>query len=112
MRAAPPSPAPRHARRRPACWCTRECIQLHGGIGYTDQYDVGLYLRKAMVMANQYGSATLHRRRFMATSPESRGMSETDQHGIDRASARAASSSSPIDQPARRNALAMPLRTR
>ncbi|MFC7475551.1 acyl-CoA dehydrogenase family protein [Dankookia sp. GCM10030260] len=48
----------------------RECIQLHGGIGYTDQYDVGLFLRKAMVMANQYGSATLHRRRFMATSPE------------------------------------------
>jgi alkylation response protein AidB-like acyl-CoA dehydrogenase len=49
---------------------TRDCIQLHGGIGYTDQYDVGLYLRKAMVMANQYGSAGLHRRRFMATSPE------------------------------------------
>jgi alkylation response protein AidB-like acyl-CoA dehydrogenase len=49
---------------------TRQCIQLHGGIGYTDQYDVGLYLRKAMVMANQYGSATLHRRRFMATSSE------------------------------------------
>ncbi|TCZ66156.1 acyl-CoA dehydrogenase family protein [Roseicella aquatilis] len=49
---------------------TRECIQLHGGIGYTDEYDVGLYLRKAMVMANQYGSATLHRRRFMTVSPE------------------------------------------
>jgi alkylation response protein AidB-like acyl-CoA dehydrogenase len=48
----------------------RQCIQLHGGIGYTDQYDVGLYLRKAMVLANQYGSASLHRRRFMATSPE------------------------------------------
>ena len=50
---------------------TRECIQLSGGIGYTDQYDVGLYLRKAMVLANQYGSAALHRRRFMATAPES-----------------------------------------
>ena len=49
---------------------TRQCIQLHGGIGYTDQYDVGLYLRKAMVVANQYGSAALHRRRFMATAPE------------------------------------------
>ncbi len=49
---------------------TRECIQLHGGIGYTDQYDVGLYLRKAMVLANQYGSAALHRRRFMAVAPE------------------------------------------
>ncbi|MBK1657759.1 acyl-CoA dehydrogenase family protein [Paracraurococcus ruber] len=49
---------------------TRECIQLHGGIGYTDDYDAGLYLRKAMVLANQYGSASLHRRRFMAASPE------------------------------------------
>lgn len=48
----------------------RACIQLHGGIGYTDQYDVGLYLRKTMVLANQYGSASLHRRRFMAVSPE------------------------------------------
>ena len=49
---------------------TRQSIQLHGGIGYTDDYDVGLYLRKAMVMANQFGSASLHRRRFMAVSPE------------------------------------------
>jgi alkylation response protein AidB-like acyl-CoA dehydrogenase len=49
---------------------TRGCIQLHGGIGYTDDYDVGLYLRKAMVLANQYGSAALHRRRFMAVAPE------------------------------------------
>lgn len=49
---------------------TRQCIQLSGGIGYTDQYDVGLYLRKAMVLANQYGSARLHRQRFIATAPE------------------------------------------
>ncbi len=49
---------------------TRQCIQLHGGIGYTDQYDVGLFLRKAMVAANQFGGAALHRRRFMATAPE------------------------------------------
>lgn len=43
---------------------TRQAIQLHGGIGYTDEADVGLYLRKAMVLANQFGSADLHRRRF------------------------------------------------
>ncbi len=49
---------------------TRQCIQLHGGIGYTDQYDVGLFLRKAMVLAGQFGGAALHRRRFMATAPE------------------------------------------
>ena len=48
----------------------RQCIQLHGGIGYTDEYDVGLYLRRGMVIANQYGSASLHRRRFMALAPE------------------------------------------
>jgi alkylation response protein AidB-like acyl-CoA dehydrogenase len=48
----------------------RQCIQLHGGIGYTDEYDVGLYLRRGMVIMNQYGSATLHRRRFMALAPE------------------------------------------
>jgi alkylation response protein AidB-like acyl-CoA dehydrogenase len=49
----------------------RGCVQLSGGIGYTDDYDVGLHLRKAMVLANQYGSAALHRRRFMALAPES-----------------------------------------
>ncbi len=47
---------------------TRQAIQLHGGIGYTDEYDVGLYLRKAMVLANSFGSAALHRRRFAALS--------------------------------------------
>ena len=46
----------------------RQCVQLSGGIGYTDQYDVGLYLRKAMVLSNQFGSANLHRRRYIATA--------------------------------------------
>jgi alkylation response protein AidB-like acyl-CoA dehydrogenase len=48
----------------------RQCIQLHGGIGYTDEYDVGLFLRRGMVIMNQFGSAALHRRRFMALAPE------------------------------------------
>jgi alkylation response protein AidB-like acyl-CoA dehydrogenase len=49
---------------------TRQCIQLHGGIGYTDEYDIGLFLRKAMVHANLHGSASLHRARFAAVAPE------------------------------------------
>ena len=49
---------------------TREAIQLHGGIGYTDEYDVGLYLRKAMVLANLFGSATLHRTRYAELATE------------------------------------------
>ncbi|WP_458097204.1 acyl-CoA dehydrogenase family protein [Roseomonas sp. WA12] len=44
---------------------TREAVQLHGAIGYTDEYDIGLFLRKAMVTANAYGSAALHRARYM-----------------------------------------------
>jgi alkylation response protein AidB-like acyl-CoA dehydrogenase len=49
---------------------TREAVQMHGAIGYTDEYDVGLFLRKAMVLANRYGSAALHRRRFAANAAE------------------------------------------
>jgi len=49
---------------------TRQAIQLHGGIGYTDEADIGLYLRKAMVLANQFGPAALHRRRFAAEARE------------------------------------------
>lgn len=48
---------------------TREAIQLHGAIGYTDEYDVGLYLRKAMTLANLYGSVAAHRRRFAELAP-------------------------------------------
>ena len=40
---------------------TRQCIQLHGGIGYTDAADPGLFLRKMMVLAPLFGSANLHR---------------------------------------------------
>ena len=47
---------------------TREAVQLHGAIGYTDEFDVGLYLRKAMTLANQFGSARAHCARFSAVS--------------------------------------------
>ena len=49
---------------------TRACIQLHGGIGYTDAADIGLFLRKAMVLAPLYGGQFVHRARFRATAPE------------------------------------------
>jgi alkylation response protein AidB-like acyl-CoA dehydrogenase len=47
----------------------RQSIQLHGGIGFTDEHDIGLYLRKAMMVAPQFGTATLHRGLFAAGSP-------------------------------------------
>ena len=49
---------------------TRQAVQMHGGVGYTDEYDVGLYLRRAMVLSNQYGSAAAHRARFARLVPD------------------------------------------
>ena len=49
---------------------TRQAVQLHGGVGYTDEYDVGLFLRRAMVLSNQYGSAAAHRARFARLVPD------------------------------------------
>ncbi|BCB72593.1 acyl-CoA dehydrogenase [Vreelandella aquamarina] len=43
---------------------TRESIQMHGGIGYTDEADIGLYLRKVMTLLNRFGSVDEHKRRY------------------------------------------------
>jgi alkylation response protein AidB-like acyl-CoA dehydrogenase len=45
---------------------TREAIQIHGAIGFTDQYDAGLYLKRALVLSAWLGNATAHRRRYAA----------------------------------------------
>jgi alkylation response protein AidB-like acyl-CoA dehydrogenase len=43
---------------------TRSAIQLHGGIGYTDDAPIGLFIRRAMVLASRYGNAPVHRARY------------------------------------------------
>jgi alkylation response protein AidB-like acyl-CoA dehydrogenase len=43
---------------------TRETIQLHGAIGFTDEYDAGLYLKRAMTLAAWLGGPVWHRRRY------------------------------------------------
>jgi alkylation response protein AidB-like acyl-CoA dehydrogenase len=48
---------------------TRDAIQLHGGIGFTDEHDIGLYLRKAMVVTAQFGGPKAHRARFADLKP-------------------------------------------
>jgi alkylation response protein AidB-like acyl-CoA dehydrogenase len=52
---------------------TRQAIQLHGGIAFTDEHDIGLFLRKAMVIAPQFGSAALHRAHFAQLLPADQG---------------------------------------
>ena len=43
-----------------------EAIQMHGGIGVTDECDIGLFLKRARVAAMTFGTAAYHRDRFAA----------------------------------------------
>jgi alkylation response protein AidB-like acyl-CoA dehydrogenase len=42
----------------------KAAIQMHGGIGFTDEHDIGLYLKRAMTLSARYGNAGLHRKRY------------------------------------------------
>jgi alkylation response protein AidB-like acyl-CoA dehydrogenase len=44
----------------------REAVQLHGGMGYTDAADIGLYLKAALRLGVHLGTPEAHRARFMA----------------------------------------------
>ena len=43
---------------------SREMVQLHGGIGMTDEHDAGLYMKRAAVLDAMWGNASYHRERF------------------------------------------------
>jgi alkylation response protein AidB-like acyl-CoA dehydrogenase len=43
---------------------SNEMVQLHGGIGMTDEHDSGLYLKRARVAEALYGNASFHRDRY------------------------------------------------
>ena len=43
---------------------SREMVQLHGGVGMTDEYDAGLYMKRAAVLETMWGTASWHRDRF------------------------------------------------
>jgi 3-oxochol-4-en-24-oyl-CoA dehydrogenase len=47
---------------------TQTCIQLHGGIGFTDEHDIGLYLKRAMLLSSLLGNAAAQRRRYAAVA--------------------------------------------
>lgn len=43
---------------------SREGVQLHGGMGMTDEYDIGLYLKRARILEASWGSSSYLRDRF------------------------------------------------
>ena len=43
---------------------SNQLIQIHGGIGMTDEFDAGFYLKRARVLENLLGNQAFHRDRF------------------------------------------------
>ncbi len=44
---------------------TKEAIQMHGGIGFTDEHNIHLFYKRAIATAATYGDATHHRERYV-----------------------------------------------
>ena len=43
---------------------SNESVQLHGGVGVTDEYDIGLYLKRARVVEQIFGNSEFHKNRY------------------------------------------------
>jgi len=43
---------------------TNEAVQMHGGIGMTDEHEIGFYLKRARVAECTLGDAAYHRDRW------------------------------------------------
>ena len=43
---------------------TREAVQMHGAMGYSDECDVGLYLKRAITLSSWLGGSDVHRKRY------------------------------------------------
>lgn len=41
-----------------------EAVQMHGGIGVTDEFDLGLFVKRARVLRQQLGDGAFHRERY------------------------------------------------
>lgn len=55
------------AKARASDLCERalnEAVQLHGGIGVTDELDIGLFLKRGRVIGQSFGDGVFHRDRY------------------------------------------------
>jgi len=53
-----------------AALVTRQAIQMHGAIGFTEDSDVGLYVKRTMTLSAWLGNSAYHRRRFARLAPD------------------------------------------
>jgi alkylation response protein AidB-like acyl-CoA dehydrogenase len=45
---------------------SNEAVQMHGGIGMTDEHEIGFFLKRARVAAASFGDAAFQRQRYAA----------------------------------------------
>ncbi|HET9876050.1 MAG TPA: acyl-CoA dehydrogenase [Mycobacterium sp.] len=57
--------------------CTQDCIQVHGGIGFTWEHDAGVYYRRALILAASFGRGADYPQRVVDTAT-STGMRRVD----------------------------------
>ena len=57
--------------------CTQDCIQVHGGIGYTWEHDTNVYYRRALILAASFGRKSEYPQRVVDTATGT-GMRELD----------------------------------
>jgi alkylation response protein AidB-like acyl-CoA dehydrogenase len=50
------------------CLVANEAVQMHGGIGMTDEHDIGFFMKRARVSELTFGDSTYHRDRFATLS--------------------------------------------
>lgn len=48
--------------------CTQDCIQVHGGIGFTWEHDTNVYYRRALMLAACFGRASEYPQRVVDTA--------------------------------------------
>jgi alkylation response protein AidB-like acyl-CoA dehydrogenase len=46
----------------------QEGVQMHGGIGMTDEYDIGFYMKRGRVLAEMFGDANYHADKLALTA--------------------------------------------
>ncbi|HEX7476274.1 MAG TPA: acyl-CoA dehydrogenase family protein [Polyangiales bacterium] len=45
-------------------WVANEAVQLHGGIGMTDEHEIGFFMKHARACELSFGDAAHHRERY------------------------------------------------
>lgn len=78
-----------HAAGRALATC-KSAIQIHGAVGFTDEHDIGYFLKRAMTLSVRWGGVASHRRLYRKASRDGDAGAETEPWN-DRSSENAAS---------------------